>query len=856
MPGYIELDKQASFPPSSNVGKVILGVKSNNDVTITNSDGVTTTIGGGSLPYLDYVSKISSLALTSPKTNQVLSNTLGINPIWERTGGGTYRFNVGKQIDINKSFSNAPISNESFIYSKVLNEIKSPNNFANGFNSDVFAIVVQPDGKILVGGNFEGYNGYGHSGIIRLNTDGSIDSGFNNGGGGFSGYDNRVNTIALQSDGKILCGGRFAAYNGNVFHYIVRLNTDGSIDNTFSVGDGFNDGVNTIAIQPNGKILVGGNFSVYNEVGGYNRIIRLNIDGSVDNSFTLGSWFDSPVFSIIIQPDWKILVGGNFKYYNEQNYNNIVRLNSDASIDTSFVIDGGFDGDVNTIALQSDGKILCGGKFDAFNSTSINRIVRLNVDGSLDGTFSIGSGFNGQLNKIIVQSDGKIICVGEFGRYNDLNATNIVRINNDGIRDNLFVIGNGFDRPTFSIAIESNGKILVGGSFRQYDNTSLGKIARLNTDGSIGFADGFDGAVNYISTQSDGTILVTGNFNSYNGNGSRSIIKLTQYGGVDQTFSGVTDGFNSDVLSMVTQLDGKIICGGNFTSYNGTTSKKIIRLNADGNIDYAFGDGFDDTVRSVTLQSDGKILVGGNFTSYNGTGSNGIVRLNTNGIIDGTFSNGTGFNDGVYSIVTQLDGKIICGGKFTSYNGTGSNHIVRLNSDASIDNTFSVGDGFNGPVTTIAIQSDGKILVGGDFSSYNHVASNRIIRLNTDGTVDSTFGNGVNDVVKSIVVQPNGKIVIGGNFTSYDIYGGLSYIVRINSDGTLDNDFLNTGEVLNQYVSTIALQSNGNILVGGGFTSDNRYSNYIRNYTNDYYYYLFNAVDTLINQEIEIRLYN
>ena len=903
MPGYIELDKQASFPSSSNVGKVILGVTSNGNVTTTNNEGVTTIVNGG-LPYAEYVSKISSLALTSPKTNTVLNNTLGINPIWERFGSGRYRFNLNKQIDINKSFSNAPISNESFIYSSIINEINSSNGFGNGFDNEVYSIVVQPDGKILVGGDFGAYNGNTVRRIIRLNPDGSVDNTFHSN----DGFNGSVKSIVIQSDGKILVGGNFTSYNESYSNRIIRLNPDGSQDGSFSIGDGFNGSVLCITIQPNGKILVGGDFEGYNG-DGYNKIIRLNPDGSVDNSFIHGSWFNSTVYSIVIQPDWKIIVGGDFTYYNEVNYNCIIRLNYDATIDTSFVIGGGFNSTVYSIVIQSDGKIVVGGHFTYYNGISYNNIIRLNPDGSQDGSFSIGDGFNNKVNSIVIQSDGKILVGGGFTTYNGISYNNIIRLNSDGSQDNTFSIGNGFNSKVYTIVIQSDGKILVGGVFDSYNGTSSNRIIRLNPDGSIGFADGFDGPVTYILTQLDGNILVGGDFTTYNSISSNRIIRLTSNGGIDYTFSGVTDGFNGGIRSIITQSNGKILVGGHFTTYNGTNCNRIIKLNSDGSIDETFsiGEGFNDSVYTIVIQSDGKIIVGGDFTTYNGTSLNRIIRLNPDGSQDGSFSIGDGFNgsvlcitiqpngkilvggdfegyngdgynkiirlnpDGsvdnsfihgswfnstVYSIVIQPDWKIIVGGDFTYYNEVNYNCIIRLNYDATIDTSFVIGGGFNSTVYSIVIQSDGKIVVGGHFTYYNGTSSNGIIRLNTDGTVDNTFGNGVNDTIKSIIVQPDGKILIGGYFTAYDTYGGLNYIVRINSDGTLDNDFTNTGEVLNSTVNTLGLLSNGNILVGGTFTSGNRYSNYIRNYTNDYYYYLYNAVDTLINQEIEMRLYN
>src|SRR5690606_12472907 len=141
-------------------------------------------------------------------------------------------------------------------------------------------------------------------------------------------------------------------------------------------------------------------------------------------------------------------------------------------------------------------------------------------------------------------------------------------------------------------------------------------------------------------------------------------------------------------------------------------------------------------------------------------------RLNTDGSLDTTFNIGTGANNIVRTTAIQVDGKIIIGGEFTSYSGTPINSIVRLNSDGSIDSSFVAGE--SGRIYTIAIQTDGKFIIGGQFNNYDGILLNRIARLNTDGSLDMTFniGTGANNIVRSTAIQADGKIIIGGNFTS------------------------------------------------------------------------------------------
>jgi uncharacterized delta-60 repeat protein len=198
-------------------------------------------------------------------------------------------------------------------------------------------------------------------------------------------------------------------------------------------------------------------------------------------------------------------------------------------------------------------------------------------------------------------------------------------------------------------------------------------------------------------------------------------------------------------------------------------------LNADGTLDISFntGTGVFGTVNTSALQPDGKIIIAGGFTDYNGTYINGIARLNTNGTLDVSFNPGTGANGDVLACVLQLDGKIIVGGNFANYNGTARNNIARLNADGTLDTSFNPGTGANDDVETISLQSDGKIIIGGHFFSYNGTARKKIARLNTDGTLDAGFnpGTGADWIIYSSTIQPDGKIIIGGVFTSYNGIG-------------------------------------------------------------------------------------
>lgn len=690
----------------------------------------------------------------------------------------------------------------------------------NGFNSVVNTIALQPDGKIVVGGDFTSYNGVIANRIIRLNADGSKDVSFNSG----TGFNPSILSIAVQSDGKILVGGHFSVYNGVPANRIIRLNADGTKDNSFITGSGFNNTVNKIAMQPDGKILIVGNFTMYNGVA-ENRIIRLNANGTKDNSFNTGAGFNFPVFTIAQQPDGKILVGGFFNFYNGGIANMIIRLNSDATKDTSFNSGTGFNNTVSSIDVQTDGKILVGGNFTAYNGIFENRIIRLDSEGVKDTSFISGDGFENQVTSMVIQSDGKIIIVGDFLMYNSLSGNNrVIRLNTNGTKDTSYNEGTGFNKAIYSIAQQPDGKILVGGEFTSYNGMNENNIIRLSVNGTkdTSFNSGITGfsTVRTVVIQSDEKILVGGFFSTNNGANENNIIRLNADGTKDTSFTSGT-GFDSSVFTIVKQPDGKILVGGAFTSYNGVIENRIVRLNTDGSKDISFNSGtaFDTSVRSIALQTDGKILVGGFFNTHNNVTENRIVRLNANGTKDTSFLSGIGFDGTVLTITLQSDGKILVGGTFTTYNGVTENRIIRLNTDGTKDLGFNTGTGFNNPVYSIIMQSDAKILIGGAFSTYDSVIRSGLIRLNTNGTNDTSFisETGFNNWVHSIVPLSDGKILAGGNFTSYNGSSASAYLIAVHSEISLSLPFFSLENSFVLYPNPVSevlyLQNKNNIVI-------------------------------------------
>ncbi len=368
-----------------------------------------------------------------------------------------------------------------------------------GTNTVVEAIAIQPDGKILIGGPFSLYDSTAINGIARLNTDGSLDTTFDPGAGvmGYvQGQQYHVYAIAIQTDGKILLGGAFHNFDNTPRDRIVRLNADGSLDNTFDPGDGADGEIRTMAIQGDGKILIGGSFSRYYSLSNLApSITRINTDGTIDNSFSPGDGANSSINSLAIQGDGKIVIGGDFTSYDGTALNRIARINSDGSLDTGFDPGTGSDGtfpSIRTVKVQNDGKIIAAGYFDSFDGNTRRKIARLNSNGNFDASFDPGSGADlNAIHRVEILSGGNLIILGGFYNYDGISRNSIARISSNGALDTIFDPGFGCNNTGEALAIQSDGKILIGGNFTQYDGTLRNHIARVHNDQSTSIIEGF-----------------------------------------------------------------------------------------------------------------------------------------------------------------------------------------------------------------------------------------------------------------------------------------------------------------------------------------------------------------------------
>jgi len=470
-----------------------------------------------------------------------------------------------------------------------------------------------------VGGSFNGQGSIGgqtRSYIARLDAATGLADGFDPN----AGQNGIVRLVATQPDGNILVGGDFLSIGGQTRKALARLDANSGLADSFDSKLGNNNGLVTsvygLAIQADGKILAGGTFNL---AGGRSRenITRLENDGKLDRTLNINTTSD--VTALAVQPDGKSIIGGSFTSVLGVPRFGIARLNTDGTLDLLFHSDA--KALPNTITVQPDGKILVGGLLDVGGQS--RNLARL------DATTGIADSFDPHPNDIVwstaVQPDGKIVVGGDFTSIGGASRNSIARI------DGTTGLADSFNpNPNFlgvsSVALQADGKILVGGEFTSIGGQTRHRFARL--DPVTGLADSFDpdstGQVNSIIPQPNGKILVAGDFFMIGGQMRRAIARLDGMTGLADSFNPDPDDF---VASIVLQANGKILVSGGFTVIGGQMRNRIARLDPTTSLADSFDPNANSLVLGLSLQSDGKILSAGSFNSIGGQRRRHFARI-------------------------------------------------------------------------------------------------------------------------------------------------------------------------------------------------------------------------------------
>lgn len=650
----------------------------------------------------------------------------------------------------------------------------------------------------------------------------TIDNTFNPTDNGTYEQNIGINSVLL-ADGKLL-----AVYEHPTgilpYRKIVRLSADGSIDPTFNFTDqGY---MSEIFVKSDGKFMVP--IDTYNDISGNMTVKCYNADGSLNTGFTFpvfenmssGSPDNIRIIDAIYQNDGKIIIVGDFNKVNNTACNNIIRLNSDGSVDTTFtqgIFNSSYGYWINTIAMQADGKYIVAGEFPVVATNSNARIARLNANGTLDTSFNVYTtgtmdypinGFDGDIAKVAVLPDGKILVASASGglRTNGVMVSYaFIRLNSNGTRDTSFTHPNSNGGIIISdFCLQADGKILF---------TAQDKIKRINTNGSIDTSFSYTNS-SYVPFpcslyMQNGKIIVNGDYNEPSGISRKGIYRLNANGGLDTTFnpcvgtnlySSTLNGNSSPNHNLKVLSDGSFLIMGTFTSYNDNGFNHMCKISPNGTFDSSFtiapqitfssSTSYDQNSSIIREQNDGKILFTSTPTiaaSISGAEKE-LIRINANGSLDTSFTPIEG-ND-ILDYEIQNDGKIIAIGTGPLFMQSTKYKVIRLNTDGSLDTSFT-SMLFDQNLTHIELQSDMKILVTHPvyYPAPTYVMVPGLQRLNTDGTLDTSF-NPTEGRINYTKIQPDNKILI----SYYNNTASRTQLGRLNANGTTDSTFtLNFG---------------------------------------------------------------
>ncbi|GAB3827772.1 hypothetical protein GCM10028821_12050 [Hymenobacter jeollabukensis] len=630
-----------------------------------------------------------------------------------------------------------------------------------------------PSGKLLlVGSDTLRYGNLTRFNLMRLNTDGSPDPGFDAGSGAYAGAVRYV--TAIQPDGKILVGGDFQSFSGVSVNRLFRLLPNGAMDPGFVLQAPLNAAVRSIVLQPDGKILVGGAFSTPR------RVVRLLPDGSVDNTFS--SPVTSPLTAsrgvelIGLQPDGKIIIAGTPMGASGGLIGRIFRLLPSGAIDNSFQVLPNTTyglGPYNNygggqIVVLPDGRIVISG----YGSIGINGtqtlwgLLCLESTGALSTTLTsiFQPGEAGvTINTIFRQSDGKLLLASSNPLFSGQRSY-VALVNLNGTYDTSFQPTLLTTGAIYSTVLQPDGRILIGGEFDEINGTRVRNLARLNADGTVDAGFSSQSLVRYpvskVALTSSGQVLAATAFASTAANAPASgLLRFSSSGAPDPAFQASLPGSTNQFSQVVVQPDGRLVVSDGFGS--------VHRLLANGSADNSFTSyGQNLWIYAIKLQPDGKILVAGDL-QLDGSGfpSLGLIRLLPNGQDDASFTPlpwSTSFRP--TSLALQSDGKILA-----ASGSVGSNRspVIRLLANGQADPSFvypvvtAAGDGISG----MTVQSNDFILLGTTY--YRPYGRAAIQRVQRDGQVDNSFAlTPTLGAIADILIQNDGKLLLSGPFVT------------------------------------------------------------------------------------------
>jgi uncharacterized delta-60 repeat protein len=628
-----------------------------------------------------------------------------------------------------------------------------------GVAGPVHALAVQPDGRILVAGRFGSVQGQPRTALARLEADGRLDPTFAPQLSGGEPTGPTVYALAVQPDGRILLTGGFKTVAGQPRDGLARLEPDGRLDKSFDPGAGLNGGAGfALALEPDGRIWVGGNFARVDTVS-TRGVARLEPNGRVDADFEAEvHWGEEPgqVYAVAPAPGGGVYVGGRFDAVDEQPLAHLARLGPAGRPDPGFAWRGELWGGPETIfevLVTPEGEVIAAGGFDSVGDLPRASLVKITSAGEVVEAFDPGLRWTDtpRVHRVLRQPDGRLLAVGVFSRAGDQPRHCVARFRPDGTPDESFA-GPELRFETVARARvlggEPDGALLVVGNFERVNGQPRTNAARLRPDGQLdpAFKTELPDTANIYAGTRDpaGRWLIAGEFNRVGEAPCRNLARLLPDGQPDPTF--VPPEINLPVLALALTPGGGILAGGWFTRVDQFRRLGLVRLLEDGSVDDAFDVRLesalsDPRVNALAVDEQGRIYVGGRFYLVNGQPRAHLARLQPDGSLDAEYApelTWGGEAPEVRSLALAPGGRCVLGGTFQSLQDQPLPGLARLRPDGSLDPVFQPAlqlrtDLPAAGVTSVLALPDHRIVATGTFATAGSGPGVDLVLLNERG---------------------------------------------------------------------------------------------------------------------------
>jgi uncharacterized delta-60 repeat protein len=655
------------------------------------------------------------------------------------------------------------------------------------------------NGKLLLGMYRGGtFGGQGVPMVVQLNDNGTVDPTFTAPATLVNGP---MANLLVQADGKIVVGGDLANPTTPIVPSLVRLNTNGTLDASFQarLTTGRIVATRGIVQQPDGKLLVGAYIARGTSNNGEWQLVRLQADGTQDPTFQLTVVGGLPLAAFALQPDGQILIAGYGSGVLSGNPRNLVRVSATGVPDASFTPLASLTlspfGMLPPLVVQPDGRILLL-VYGATPTAGHSLVTRLLPSGAFDTSWNVPgllADNNKYANSLQLLPSGEVLLAGYLQRLGLASG-----------HERSVALLTATGQPTvpafdphvqtagfvFDVAQQPDGRLVATGIFSEVSGTEVSNIVRFQPDGTIDTAfcrrarlAGGTGMA--IVVQPDGTVLVGGSFHTVNGAARPGLARLLPTGQLDATFAppllglSTTNVTPSSISALARQADGRLLVVGTLQSTPNGIPAYFLRLNPGGAIDASFQPPANTLPQALLVQPDGTIMIGLN------DGATLLRRLLPSGAADPVFTppafTATLGSASVQALDRYPDGRLLVAGKFTDVGGVTTTNLARLQANGAVDASFATQlFGADGYVETIALQPNGRVLLAGRPTGLPAPATGGLYRLLPDGSVDASFDSSLGPLLgvqlvgaMRVLVQTDGAIVAGGLFTSV---GGLPII--------------------------------------------------------------------------------